>query len=288
MKPKICIVTGANRGIGKGIAKAIAKQGHQVVLVCRNAIMGDKVVKSLQQSFGETSAELVEGNLSSIKKVKAVGDKLLSKYEQINVLIHNAGVWPSKLNKTEKGIECAFMVNHLAPFYLTHQLLGRLMESAPSRIVLVNAGLYSRGTFNPELTPWGGDFSKLKTYMNSKLCGMLYMRKFAPMLEGSGVIINAVHPGVIRTGLGDFSGFVGILLKITKLFQRSVKFGARGPTNLASNSEITTNGSFYDKLERKDIGLKALDDELAEKLWNLSLELCGIREYGVYNENKLQ
>ena len=283
MEPKICIVTGANRGIGKGIAEAIAMQGHQVVLVCRNTVMGRKVLMALQQSFGETSAELIECNLSSMKDVKALGDELINKYDQIDVLVHNAGVWPSKLNKTENGLECAFMVNYLAPFYLNHQLLSRLKESAPSRIVLVSAGLYSRGNFNPELTPWGGDFSKLKTYMNTKLCGILYMRKVAPLLEKTGVIINAVHPGVIRTGLGDFRGFVGVLLKLSKLFQRSVKFGAKGPTNLALNSEITTNGSYYDKMQREQIEAVALDDELADKLWDLSLEICHIEEYGVYN-----
>jgi NAD(P)-dependent dehydrogenase (short-subunit alcohol dehydrogenase family) len=285
MKQKTCIVTGANRGIGKEIAKAIAKQGHHVILVCRNIVKGEKVLKSFQQSFGETSVELVEGNLSSIKNVRALADELLSRCDQIDVLIHNAGVWPSKLKKTEDGLEWAFMVNHLAPFYLNHQLLRRLKESIPSRIVLVNAGLYSRGNFNPELTPWGGDFSKLKTYMNSKLCGMLYMRKVAPMLEGTGVIINAVHPGVIRTGLGDFYGFIGALLKIAKLFQRSVKFGAKGPINLALNSEITTNGSYYDKLEPEEIEGEALDDELAKKLWDLSLKFCNIEEYGVYNQS---
>ena len=283
MEPKICIVTGANRGIGKGIAEAIAMQGHQVVLVCRNTVMGRKVLMALQQSFGETSAELIECNLSSMKDVKALGDELINKYDQIDVLVHNAGVWPSKLNKTENGLECAFMVNYLAPFYLNHQLLSRLKESAPSRIVLVSAGLYSRGNFNPELTPWGGDFSKLKTYMNTKLCGILYMRKVAPLLEKTGVIINAVHQGVIRTGLGDFRGFVGVLLKLSKLFQRSVKFGAKGPTNLALNSEITTNGSYYDKMQREQIEAVALDDELADKLWDLSLEICHIEEYGVYN-----
>lgn len=283
MKQKICVVTGANRGIGKGIAEAIAAQGHQVVLVCRDTVMGREVLKSLQQTHGETSADLVEGDLSSLKKLKTLGEKLLSKYEQIDVLIHNAGVWPSKLTKTCEGIELAFMVNHLAPFYLTHQLLRQLMENTPSRIVLVNAGLYPRGNFNPESTPWGGDFSRLKTYMNSKLCGMLYLRKFAPMLEGTGVIINAVHPGVIRTGLGDFHGMVGAVLKISKLFQRSIKFGSKGPVNLALNPEIRTNGAYYDKLERKEIEKKALDDELATELWDLSLQLCKIEKYGIHN-----
>ncbi|GAG81510.1 unnamed protein product, partial [marine sediment metagenome] len=215
------------------------------------------------------------------KTTEVLGNILLEKYDRIDALIHNAGVWPSILTLNDDGIEIAFMVNHLAPFYLTHLLLSRLKESAPSRIVLVNAGLYLRGNFDPELTPWGKDFSRLNTYMNSKLCSILYMRKFAPMLEGSNVLINAVHPGVIKTGLVDFKGLLGFFLKIFKIFQRSIEFGARGPVNLALNPDIKTNGCYYDKLEKTEFVKKVLDDNLATSLWDLSLELCRLEKYGV-------
>jgi hypothetical protein len=95
------------------------------------------------------------------------------------------------------------------------------------------------------------------------------------MLEGSKVLINAVHPGVIRTGLVDFKGLSGI-----KIFRKPIEFGARGPVNLALNPDIKTNGSYYDKLEKKEVAKKVLDDNLARSLWDLSLELCSIKEYG--------
>jgi NAD(P)-dependent dehydrogenase (short-subunit alcohol dehydrogenase family) len=275
LERKICVVTGANRGIGLGIIQKIAKQGHHAVLVCRNTDMGKKVLNSLLYKYGKKSASMVEGNLSSIKTTGDLGKALLEEHDRFDALIHNAGVWPSRLTLNDDGIEIAFMVNHLAPFYLTHLLLSRLKESAPSRIVLVNAGLYPRGNFDLELTPWGKDFSRFKTYMNSKFCSILYMRKFAPMLEGSKVLINAVHPGVIRTGLVDFKGLSGIMI-----FRKPIEFGARGPVNLALNPDIKTNGSYYDKLEKKELAKKVLDDNLARILWDLSLELCSIKEYG--------
>ena len=123
MQKKICIVTGANRGIGRGIAENIAKQGHQAILVCRNVSKGKEVVESISSKYGKTSTQLIPGDLSSIKKVEILASTLLKKFHKINVLIHNAGVWPSKLQKTEDGLELAFMVNQLAPFYLTHLLL---------------------------------------------------------------------------------------------------------------------------------------------------------------------
>lgn len=279
MKKKICIVTGANRGIGRGIVKDLAQHGHHVILVCRDANMGGEVLKSLINTYGKESAQLVTGDLSSIKNIENLASALRKRFKYINILIHNAGVWPSKLQKTEDGLELAFMVNYLAPFYLTHHLLSLLKEGTPSRIVLVNAGLYQWGNFDPEFTPWGKDFGRIKTYMNSKLCGILFMRKIAPILENSGVIINAVHPGVIRTGLGDFQGIIGVLLKCVKRFLKPIEVGAKGPVNLALNPHIVTNGSYYDELEEKNIVEKALDDELAAKLWDISLQLCQIDKY---------
>ncbi|MHA1206032.1 MAG: SDR family NAD(P)-dependent oxidoreductase, partial [Candidatus Hodarchaeales archaeon] len=186
--------------------------------------------------------------------------------------------WPSQLLINEDGLESAFVVNHIAPLLLNHLLLPSLKKSAPSRIILVNAGLYPRGHFEVELTPYGKDFSKIKTYMNSKFCSILYMRKFASLINGSGVIINAVHPGVIRTGLGDFEGVIGVFLKLTRIFQKSIHTGALGPINLAINPKITTNGSYYDRLIEKPLSENVLDKELVHNLWNTSLDICKIEK----------
>lgn len=277
MSKKVCIVTGANRGIGRAIAEGIIQQGHQVVLVCRNQSSCEFVLYSLRSKFRETAAELIIGDLSSIKNVNTLSQALLNRFPRIDVLIHNAGIWPSKLTKTEDGLEMAFMVNHLAPFYMTHLLLDRLKASNPARIVLVSAGLYTHGSVDLKQTPYGDDFHRMKTYMNTKLCGILFMRKLAPMLEGTGVTINAVHPGVIRTGLLDFGGVIGVLLRGSKLFMGSPTKGAKSPIHLALSPSVQSNGSYYDKMKEKALVEKALDDSLANELWELSIELCGIR-----------
>lgn len=277
MDEKVCIVTGANRGIGRAIAKDIAQQGHQSVLVCRNEDSGNIVLNRLRTTYGETAADLVIGDLSSIRNVNTLAQELLDRFPRIDILIHNAGIWPSKLVKNDDGLELAFMVNYLAPFYLTQSLLNRLKASSPARIVLVSAGLYTKGSVNLKSTPWGDDFHRMKTYMNTKLCGILFMRKLAPMLKGTGVIINAVHPGVIRTGLGDFGGVIGVILRVFKLLLGSPKKGAKGPIHLALATNFQSNGSYYDKLKEKALVEKALDDNLANELWDLSKKLCGIQ-----------
>lgn len=278
MGRKTCIITGGNRGIGKGIAEGITKNGHKAVIVSRNIEKGRKVVDSLN-NYGDSTAEVIQGDLSSLKNVEKLGKSILDDYSRIDCLIHNAAIWPSKLILNEDGLEMAYMVNHLAPFYLNHMLLGILEASKPSRIILVSAALYPRGNFDQKLTPTGGDFSKIRTYMNTKLCGILYMQKVAPIL-GDSVTINAVHPGVIRTGLGDFTGITGLFLKFFKLFQRSITRGARGPINLALNPEISTNGKYYNELKIEELVGKALDSKTADKLWELNKKQCAIKKYG--------
>ncbi len=276
MSRKLIFVTGANRGIGRGITKGLSEKGNHVVMICRNIRQGEEVREELLKKYENASIEVLKGDLSSIRTVRELGTSIMQKYSKIDAIVHNAGIWPGKLNLNEDGLESAFMVNHIAPLLLNHLLFPRLKESAPSRIVLVNAGLYPRGHFKVDLTPYGKDFSKIKTYMNSKFCNILYMRKYASLIENSGVTINAVHPGVIRTGLGEFKGLIGFLLNFFRLFQRSIKTGALGPINLAINSEINANGRYFDRLEEEPFSENVLDEKLVDLLWDTSLGLCKI------------
>jgi NAD(P)-dependent dehydrogenase (short-subunit alcohol dehydrogenase family) len=279
MRNHLCIVTGANRGIGKGITEELVQRGYNVLMVCRNTQQGEEVKEEILNKKPNTSVEVLKGNLSSLRTVKELAVEIIKKYGNSNIIIHNAGIWPSKLELNEDGLESAFMVNHIAPLYLNHLLLQKLKENAPSRIILVNAGLYTRGQFISHMTPYGKDFSKLRTYMNSKFCSILYMRKVAPLINDLGITINAVHPGAIRTGLGDFKGVTGKFLRFFQQFLRSIEAGAKGPVNLAINPNINTNGQYYDGLNEKPFVERALDEELVNLLWNTSLRLCNIENY---------
>ena len=125
---KLCIVTGANRGIGKGITQGLAEKGHRVVMICRNAEQGESVRDEILQKHENASIDVLKGDLSSIRSVKELGDNILEKYDKIDVVIHNAGVWPSSLELNEDGLESAFMVNHIDPFYLNHLIFPKLKE----------------------------------------------------------------------------------------------------------------------------------------------------------------
>lgn len=171
------------------------------------------------------------------------------------------------------------MVNHLAPFILSNRLLPRLKANAPARIVNINAGLYAMGKVDLEETPYGRDFGRIRTYANTKLCNLLFTREMAQRIESSGVTVNAVHPGVINTNLGDTSGLVGLLLRLVKRFWDPPEEGAKAPVWLATSPEVEgVNGRYFELQEAVEVEGKARDGALGRRLWELSAELGGLGE----------
>jgi NAD(P)-dependent dehydrogenase (short-subunit alcohol dehydrogenase family) len=271
MKKQTIIITGGNAGIGKAIAIKLAKQNHHVVIISRNEAKGKAALEEIKTLSKNTETELIIGNLSSIKTTKELALEISDKFPKTSILINNAGVWPTKPEINPDGLEMTFMVNHMAPFILSNMLLEVLKQNAPSRIINVNAKLYVYGKIDLERTPYGKDFGKLSTYMNSKLCNIYFTQKFAEIIEGSGVTINANHPGVIRTNLGIDSGILGNFVKSMKWFLPSAEKGAEPPVWLATNPDLEkTNGKYFELFTQKPYTKNACDPKLREKLWEMS------------------
>lgn len=277
MNSKAFIITGANTGIGKAIAAALAKQNKKVVIVCRSYEKGIQALEDIRRASGNQCVELETGDLSTIDSCRKLGFSLLEKYPDMNVLINNAGVWKTEYEVNSDGLETTFMVNHMAPFILSNLLLEQLKNNAPSRIVNVNAGLYIKGKADLDKTPFGKDFTKFGTYANTKLCNVLFTTELARRVEGSGVTVNAVHPGVIKTNLGNTKGLLGIVLRTAKHFWGTPEEGAKAPVWLATAPELeNTNGKFYMLQEEMELTEAAKDKELARRLWDLSAGLARI------------
>lgn len=267
------IVTGANAGIGYEIALSLAKKGLHVVMVCRNAARGKAALARIRATTN-ANVELQLGDLSTVASTRQLADTLLERYAKVACLIHNAGIWPTKKVINADGLELAFMVNHLAPFLLTQRLAKRLVASAPARIVYVSAGLYIKGKVDLEQTPYGEDFGRIRTYCNTKLCSVLTLDRLATQFADSGVTVNMVHPGVIRTNLGDSGGPVGWLLRQVKRSWSTPAEGAIAPVWLATAPEhAETNGVYFDEKTVMPLADNAKDKALAESLWHLSLKL---------------
>jgi NAD(P)-dependent dehydrogenase (short-subunit alcohol dehydrogenase family) len=277
MPEKNILITGGNAGIGKAAAIELARMGHNVAIVSRGADKGKTALEEIQSLSGSRSVELIVGSLSDIRSVKDLAGNILKDFPGVNVLINNAGVWPMKREINADGLETAFMVNHMAPFILSNLLLERLKKNAPSRIVNVNAGLYIYGRLDLDKTPYGKDFGRLASYMNSKLCNIFFTQKFAELIRGSGVTVNAVHPGVIRTNLGIERGILGTVVRFMKRGLASPEEGAKPPVRLAVDPDVeNVSGSYFDLFKLQPYAKNADNPELRDRLWDLSMKLAGL------------
>lgn len=256
-KPKHVLVTGGNRGIGKAIVALLLRKGHAVAFTCRDAGVGEEVVQELTKATGNAKLQAIAGDLSSISSTRLLASTILSDFTGLQVLVHNAGLWPTELQLNEDGLEKAFMVNYMAPLILTESLLSQMERNGPDvRVVLVTAGLAVFGKADVTKTPFGNDFSQLKSYWHTKQCGMIWCLRQARLQQAKGdsvtprVAFNAVHPGVINTGLGQMGGCMGCLLKLVKRTWKTPADGALAPVWFAVSPEAKEiRGEFYTEME---------------------------------------
>lgn len=275
--PKTIIVTGGNAGIGFATAHQLADAGHHVVIVSRNLVKGQDALTRIKDETGNESVECVQGDLSTIASVNELADTLCDRYPRIDVLINNAGVWMTKRVLNDDGLEMTFMVNHIAPYILSIRLLDCLKAAKPARIVSVNAGLYMNGECDLDLLPEGKNFGRFKTYMHTKLCNVLFSMELAQRLEGTGVTVNALHPGVINTNLGVSPGLLGRVIQLVKKTWGTIEEGARPVVRLAIDPNLEgITGRYYDIETEVPLTPNAERPGVAADLWKYTEERTGI------------
>src|SRR3989441_6663023 len=207
---RVFLVTGANSGIGKATALGLARMGGTVVMACRDATRGEAARQEIIRESGNPRVFLEIVDLASEASTRSLAETIHRKYPRLDVLINNAGVYTSHRQMTADGLELQFEVNYLSGFLLTQLLLDLLKKSAPSRIVNVSSSAHMGGTIRFEELQGERRYGGFRAYSQSKLAQVLFTRELARRLEGTGVTVNACHPGVIRTNLamGGSSGVV--------------------------------------------------------------------------------
>ena len=208
MDGRVCIITGASSGVGYQAAKRLAQGGAHLVLVCRNREKTARVQREFLREF-TAHVDVVLADFSRLADVRRAADILLANYPRIHVLINNAGLHNTHRELNEQGIETVFCVNHLASFLLTRLLLDRLIESAPARILQVNSQGHRFGGLDLDDLNWEQRrYKGLQGYGASKVAQLLTVWEFSERLKGSGVTINAMHPGEVRTNIGMNNGLL--------------------------------------------------------------------------------
>ncbi len=275
MKDKICVITGATSGIGYATAMSLAGKGATLGLVSRNKNKGETTIKAIREKTQNKNIELFVADLSSQAEIRRLASEIILKYPHIDVLINNAGaINPDKI-ETVDGIETTFAVNHLAYFLLTNLLLDKLKAAPKARIVNVASQASMMGKINFDDLNYRKSYSAMKTYSQSKLANIMFTYELDKRLKGTNVVVNCLHPGVIRTNFGKgLKGFTGAVFQNLGGLMRTAEKGAETVLWLASSKEAeNVSGKYFkDKAEIKSNKL-SYDSEVQKKLWEVSEQL---------------
>ncbi|WP_437739821.1 SDR family oxidoreductase [Sorangium sp. So ce1504] len=274
MNGKVCVVTGGNTGIGKETARGFAQRGAKVVLACRDTGRGEAARDDIARSTGRKDVEVIALDLGSKASIRAFGERFRAAHERLDVLVNNAGVWRSSRGTTEDGLEATFGVNHVGTWLLTQDLLPLLKKSAPSRVVVLSSKLHYRGRMDWEdLQFERRKYGTTAAYAQSKLANVLFTKALARRLEGTGVTVNAVHPGVVRTDL--MRDYPKLLMKLFNLFLLTPEQGAECSLHVATAPELAgVTGEYFEKSRIKPAAEAALDEAAQERLWKLTEALA--------------
>ncbi len=275
MRGKIVLVTGANAGIGKATALALAKKGATVVMVSRNRARGEMAAEEVIARSGNPSVELLVADLSSQDAVRKLAHDFLARRERLDVLINNAGVYMPKRALTADGLETMFATNYLAPVLLTNLLLPALKAAAPSRIVNVSSGAQAMGRIDFADLRGARRSRGMRGYARSKLALIIWSYELARRLSGTGVTVNALEPGLVATKLpGRISPFVALI----RPFMTTPEEGARTSVLLATSPRAASyNGNFFSSKGAPIRSTRqSYDPAVAKRLWDETASLVGV------------
>ncbi|MCZ6648026.1 MAG: SDR family oxidoreductase [Thaumarchaeota archaeon] len=275
MSGRVCMITGTTSGIGKATALGLAKMDATIVMVSRNEAGLRAAADDVKKMTTNESIDFIVADLSSQESIRKLSEDFKAKYQNLHVLINNAGLLGHQPLSVD-GIDKLFAVNYLAPFLLTNLLLDVLKVSAPSRVVNVSSSGHKTGRINFDDLP-RKERSIMGAYGDSKLALILFTYELARKLKGTGVTVNALHPGLVATRppSHDSSPFIMRLgWKILKPLMSSPEKGAQTSIYLASSPEVgSISGKYFVKKKETKSAKESYDESISQRLWWVSTEL---------------
>jgi NAD(P)-dependent dehydrogenase (short-subunit alcohol dehydrogenase family) len=310
---RVCLITGASAGIGLATAVGLARLGGRVVLVCRDAGRGATAVDRVRRGgASDANVDLLVADLSSQRSVRRLAGEICDRYPRLDAVIQNAGVVALQRRVTEDGIELQLAVNHLAPFLLTQLLRGPLAASGAGRVVIVASQVERHGTIRFDDLQGERHYDALEAYNQSKLGNVLFTYALAERWAGTGITVNCLHPGVVRSQLLEnmwaaemkpaqspsIAGAAGDLLRgglrrgLGAIRSRIPGFAPRRPEgsgpltpeegaktsiHVATAPELAgVSGRYFRELAEARSSPQSYDAAVRERLWSVSAELVGL------------
>jgi NAD(P)-dependent dehydrogenase (short-subunit alcohol dehydrogenase family) len=277
---KICVVTGANSGIGKETALGLAQIGARVVMVCRNAEKGKAALEEIRRESGSSQVDLLIADMSSQASVRALAEQIQQKYPRLDVLVNNAGGSAPAATLSADGIEMTLATNHLGPALLTLLLLDLLKASAPSRIINVSSSEAQQARldindlqFERRKYGYGG----IAAYRQSKLLMNAFTFELARRLAGTGVTANCLHPGAVATNIWSAMLIGKLILAVGKPFMLNSKQGAAVSLYLATSPEVAqVSGEYFVKSKPANSNPLSRDPKVMAEVWLWTEKLTGM------------
>jgi len=275
VRGKLCVVTGANAGIGKVMALRLAEAGASVVLVCRDPRRGETALAEVRRRSGNQRVELMRCDLSSQRSVRDFADAFRASGRRIDVLANNAGIYLPRRQLSPEGHEVMLATNHLGPFLLTSLLLDRLEGG---RVVVTASASHALGRIDFQDLHCERRFRPMRQYGTSKLANILFTRELARRGRAHGIVATCFHPGAVASEFGqDAPGLLNLGMRIVRRVLRTPEAGADTGVFLATEPEAAAlSGSYLvDRRARVPRG-QGRDDALASELWHVSERMTGL------------
>jgi NAD(P)-dependent dehydrogenase (short-subunit alcohol dehydrogenase family) len=280
---KICLITGANSGIGKAASIELAAKFDKLILVVRNRVRGERAVQEIFEKSGNHNIDLIVASLSSFDSIRTLAKIILEKYEHIDVLINNAGAYFSKRHITADGIEATFNINYLSRFLLTNLLLPLIKKSDAGRIINVSGESHRFGKINFDDLMFEKKYNSVKAVKQSKLADILFTYELARRLKDTDIIVNCLHPGAVATSSidnnPDISSFIKCAYKFIRPFLKTPEEGAETIIYLATGNDLERiTGKYFIDNKIAASSAASYDENLASELWMVSEQLISTKK----------
>uniref|UniRef100_A0A1B6FQY9 Retinol dehydrogenase 11 n=1 Tax=Cuerna arida TaxID=1464854 RepID=A0A1B6FQY9_9HEMI len=279
MDGKTVIITGCNTGIGKAVAFDLARRGARVIMACRNMEKANLVRDRIIESTKNTSVVVRLLDVSLLSSVRKFAEEINRTERRLDVLIYNAGMTIDGRNVTKEGLQLVWATNHYGSFLLTHLLIDLLKKTGNSRVIVVSSSLHKLGWVDPKNPNPVEETSGWNLYVTTKFANVIFANELARRLEGTGVTVNSLHPGLIYTNIfNPCSSWFHILLTVFKPYTKNEEQGAQTTIYLAVSEDVQgVSGKYFSDCKEDSPARETLDVGLAKKFWEASIEVVQLK-----------
>ncbi|MFC1592245.1 SDR family NAD(P)-dependent oxidoreductase [Thermodesulfobacteriota bacterium] len=280
LQGKTILITGADGGIGRETTLGLARLGAAMVMACVDPDAAAPVCEKIKRESANPHIDLLQLDLSSLAAIRDCARRVAGKYDRLDVLINNAGVFCMQRQETRDGLEMSMGVNYFGPFLLTNLLLPLVRKAPAGRIINVSSNGHFQGRLDMDDLQIQKGYKSMKAYSASKLALVLFSRELAERVQGDGISVNAVHPGSTATGIWNLwpgTWYQAVMTKLIGWFMASPQKGSEASIYLAGSEAVgSVTGKYFSQKKLKEPSPQARDAHLQKALWRESERLTGL------------